>query len=830
MATVTTPVTVLVLTPSIGGFYFGELLAGLGREITGAGGRLVLVQTADGGIRSNEASEPSDFATPVAWSEVDGVVSVTSAARGSYLQQLRDAGKPVVLVSTRLPDFEAPLALPDNHDGTFAAVEHLIGHGHSRIGFVGKLGQPDVRDRHAAYVHALETHDLAVEPGLLFPARNNDSAGGTQAAKDVLASPERPTALMVATDRNAIGLMRTLTEAGLDIPRDIAVVGFDNIEPAAFSTPTLSSVNQRFDEVGALAGRLLLAEIRGEAVPFTPHIVSTAMLELRGSCGCATDALGAGIGRRDQSIGASPALLRDELLDTVCRSLLTGRGVVDDAMREAVLAIVLDTERMFRSGADTTAQDIRRLTTSLDHLTSHPDALRRITSAVIEYLQRAVAARGDEGSTAGCEQLTTALWQLQARAFLRQAEITQNALEEQYAVDAGLAEADGSDPRHLDWLVGTHVRAGVLALWEDGPTSGRLRVTGTYDPEGLLPDVLGVLTTPERFPPAGLISAAQTADRGACIVVPVATKDRDWGLLAVIGEIDTASTLETYLHWATQLSACFEEQDLQEAVRASEERYALAARATNDGLWEWDVRAGDFYMSERCCELLGLDPDSETDHRARWLALVHPDDLAEMLRCIGTVSSGEQETVTSEYRVRVADGSYRWVLVRALGVPSAAGPVERVVGSLSDSHERRSLEDRLRENALYDTLTGLPNRRLFLSQLDQALALWHRDKTPFAVIFLDLDGFKAINDSLGHQMGDRVLNAVGARIERELRGVDTGARFGGDEFAILLHDVGPDEVLTVAKRVQLSLAEVIDLDGQDFVIEASLGVATSAVE
>src|SRR5664279_3869895 len=104
------------------------------------------------------------------------------------------------------------------------------------------------------------------------------------------------------------------------------------------------------------------------------------------------------------------------------------------------------------------------------------------------------------------------------------------------------------------------------------------------------------------------------------------------------------------------------------------------------------------------------------------------------------------------------------VLVRALGVPSAAGPVERVVGSLSDSHERRSLEDRLRENALYDTLTGLPNRRLFLSQLDQALALWHRDKTPFAVIFLDLDGFKAINDSLGHQMGDRVLNAVGARI------------------------------------------------------------------
>src|SRR4051812_33421106 len=162
--------TVLVLTPSIGGFYFGELLAGLEREITDAGGHVVLVQTLDGTTRSNEASEPGNFAVPVAWSQVDGVISVTSAARGSYLQQLREAGKPVVLVSARLPDFDAPVALPDNHGGTFAAVEHLIGHGHTRIGFVGHLGQADVRDRYAAYRQALEAHDLSADPGLLFRA------------------------------------------------------------------------------------------------------------------------------------------------------------------------------------------------------------------------------------------------------------------------------------------------------------------------------------------------------------------------------------------------------------------------------------------------------------------------------------------------------------------------------------------------------------------------------------------------------------------------------------------------------------------------------------
>ncbi len=185
---VSRPVTVLVLTPSIGGFYFGELLAGLGREVSGSGGRLVLVQTLDHGTRNNEASEPSDFATRVAWAEADGVVSITSAAGGPYLQQFRDAGKPVVLVSTRLLDFEAPVALPDNHGGTFAAVEHLIEHGHTRIGFVGNLGQADVRDRRAAYLDALAAHGIPADPGLLFPAPNNDWAGGVQAGHDVMAS------------------------------------------------------------------------------------------------------------------------------------------------------------------------------------------------------------------------------------------------------------------------------------------------------------------------------------------------------------------------------------------------------------------------------------------------------------------------------------------------------------------------------------------------------------------------------------------------------------------------------------------------------------------
>jgi diguanylate cyclase (GGDEF)-like protein/PAS domain S-box-containing protein len=828
------PVTVLVLTPSVGGQYYGELLAGLVREVARAGGRVVLVQTQEANDPSDEQSEASDFATRVAWSEVDGVVSVTTAVSASYLQQLRDAGKPVVLASSRLPGFEAPVALPDNQGGTVAAVEHLIAHGHTRIGFVGNIAQPDVSDRYAAYLQTLAAHELQADPALVFAAPNNSWSGGVRAADDVLGSPDRPTALMVATDQNAIGLMSVLTDAGLAIPGDIAVMGFDNIEESAFSTPTLSSVNQRFDEVGALAGRLVLAQIRGEVVAVAPHVLSAASIVLRDSCGCATSGLGNGIAGRDGSLDSSPEFLRDELQDTLCGLLLTGRSEGDDPVRDAVTATVREAERLLQADSQPTSAEIQWLAASLRRLTPHPDVLRRITGAVLGYLRRGAAAlalvRGSETVGAGLGQLAAALWQVQAGAFLRQAQASEAALVEQYAVADGLLDAGRSDPRHLDWLDETHVRAGALALWDDDRSSGRLWLTGTYDPERLFPGVIGAAVTPEHFPPAPLIAAAHTADLGVCIVVPVRTKDRDWGLLTVVGEINTTSAVQTYQHWVAQLCASFEEQGLQEAVREREERYALAARATNDGLWEWDLRTWDFYMSDRCCTMLGLEPDPGADRLAQLLALVHPDDLSEMRRGMRSAAIGQQETTDSEYRIRTADGSYRWVLARELGVRPEGRLVERVVGSLSDIHERRSLEDQLRENALYDALTGLPNRRLFLLRLEHAVSLWHRSKTPFAVIFLDLDGFKTINDSFGHQMGDRVLNAVGARIKGELRAVDTGSRFGGDEFAILLHDVDPLNVLTVARRYQRSLAELIDLDGHEFTIGASLGVATSAIE
>lgn len=829
------PVTVLVLTPCIGGHFFGELVAGLSREVARAGGHIVLVQTLDGGVRVDEESEFSDFAVPVAWEGVDGVVSITTAARACYLQRLREAGKPVVLASTRMQRFQAPVALPDNYGGTVAAVEHLIGHGHSRIGFVGNLAQPDIRDRYTAYLHTLERHGISADSGLVFTANNNDFDGGAAAASEVLAAAARPTAVMVATDRNAIGLMDALSAAGLLVPRDIAMVGFDNIEEAAFSSPPLSSVNQRFDEIGALAARLVLDQIAGNTVAFGPHTPPSSPLQLRGSCGCNTNALGiaimAGPDRvHGGTVEQSPRSLGEEL-DAVLRKELLGEGRPDDPGSASVAETVSGVERLVQGGAEVTAKDIQWLTTSLNRLALRPNVLRRIAMLVMSHVQRVSLTPGEGGTgvmgMTDVWQLTTTLWQMQAGAFLTQSETARALLQEQYAVDARMLAVEQADLRRLDWLAETHVAAGVLALWEEDLTSPRLRVAGSYDPDGLLPDLVDLSTTAEEFPPEELIAAARTAEGSVCVVVPICTKDRGWGLLAVIGRPDTASALQTYRHWANQLCASFEAQELQESVRHSEQRYAFAAQASNDGLWESNLKTAEFYLSERCMEMLGIESRPGQDRLALWMSKVHPDDVTQVQTFYERVSVGAQKTAPCEYRVRVG-GSYRWVLVRALAVRSASGAVERVVGSLSDVHERRCLEDQLRQNALFDALTGLPNRRLFLSRLEHALAGWQRSQTPFAVIFLDLDGFKAINDSLGHQMGDRVLTAIGSRIQGELRGVDTGARFGGDEFAILAH-ADQDDALSLARRVQSALAQVIHLDNHKFAIGASIGVATSAI-
>jgi diguanylate cyclase (GGDEF)-like protein/PAS domain S-box-containing protein len=269
-----------------------------------------------------------------------------------------------------------------------------------------------------------------------------------------------------------------------------------------------------------------------------------------------------------------------------------------------------------------------------------------------------------------------------------------------------------------------------------------------------------------------------------------------------------------------------ERQRTLEALRQSEERYALAVLGANDGLWDWDLTTNRVYYAPRWKSILGYEDGQVGDSPREWLNRVHPMDAERVDAEIAEHLEGRSPHFQSEHRMLHQDGNYRWVLTRGLAVRDTRGQAVRMAGSQSDITQRKAAEDCLQHDAFHDALTGLPNRTLLLDRLGRAVErAKRRPDYQFAVLFFDLDGFKFVNDSLGHQIGDMLLIAISRRIEGCVRGGDTVARLGGDEFVILLDDVDDnDDVLGLADRILHELQSPFVLNGHELVMSASIGI------
>lgn len=283
----------------------------------------------------------------------------------------------------------------------------------------------------------------------------------------------------------------------------------------------------------------------------------------------------------------------------------------------------------------------------------------------------------------------------------------------------------------------------------------------------------------------------------------------------------------------------FEDRELQSAIeialykhkmekklRISEERYALATRAANDGIWDWDLIANEIFYTARWWEMLGLAQEDCHASPQEWLDRINPDDRKRLNAAIDAHLQELTPSLECEYRILHRDGGYRWMLCRGLALFDAQLKPYRMAGSQSDITSRKRLEEQLTHRAMHDELTGLPNRALFMDRLNVVLeqVQGHRDEGA-AVIFLDLDHFKVVNDSMGHSKGDALLVVIARRLEECLRPGDTVSRFGGDEFAILVNGVSSiEEVKKIADRVSQSLQKPFSLGEHEFFANASIGI------
>jgi diguanylate cyclase (GGDEF)-like protein/PAS domain S-box-containing protein len=271
---------------------------------------------------------------------------------------------------------------------------------------------------------------------------------------------------------------------------------------------------------------------------------------------------------------------------------------------------------------------------------------------------------------------------------------------------------------------------------------------------------------------------------------------------------------------------------IQEALRESEERYALAARGANDGLWDWNLKTNEIYFSSRWKSMLGFPDDEIGNNIHEWFHRVHPDDISKLKKDISDHLNKRTPHFENEHRLMNKENVYLWFLSRGLAVRESDGVTVRMAGSLTDITERKKTEEQLIKSAFYDVLTGLPNRALFMDRLQMSFAYKKRHGDhQFAVLFLDLDRFKNVNDSFGHLIGDELLILVSERLRSHIRPEDTIARFGGDEFVILLGDIkGIEDATNIADRIKDIMMESFHLMSYELYINATIGIAISADE
>jgi diguanylate cyclase (GGDEF)-like protein/PAS domain S-box-containing protein len=380
--------------------------------------------------------------------------------------------------------------------------------------------------------------------------------------------------------------------------------------------------------------------------------------------------------------------------------------------------------------------------------------------------------------------------------------------EDDFVLTRGMLEAPGRARVELDWAQNyasalRAIRAGIHDLY-------------------LVDYRLGEHTGLE------LVREAWQSDPPAPVIVLTGQDDYEVDLEAnelgvadflVKGTID-AHGLERTIRYALR------QHQAMADLRRSEERYAVAVRATNDAIWDWDLTTSRMHFSERWKTLLGYE-DFTWDSPEGWFALVHPDDVKRLRREMDEHLSGSSPHFENEHRIRHTDGCWRWVLTRGLTSRDADGIPIRITGSLSDITERRKAQDDLVHDALHDALSGLPNRTLFMDRLAQCLS--HRARggaSDCAVLYIGLDRFKLVNDSLNHTVGDRLLVELAHRLEQALRPGDTVACLGGDEFVILLDGIsGSAEALNIAKRVGLTIAEPFSFELRQLMTVASIGLA-----
>lgn len=557
------PSTIGVLSPFLEGPYYGELLTGIQTVAQQYGARLIAVQTA-------QWQDALARAVPTAWDRVDGWVGIVDGLSTAYLHEIQRSRKPVVMISASHPQLSCPVIVPDNHGGMAAAVRHLIEHGHQRIAFVGNFEQLDIRQRHQGYEAALREHGSAVDPQLSISAPDNLEAGGRDAAQRLLASSVQYSAVVAATDLNAIGVMEVLQAAGVRIPEDVAVIGFDDMDVAQYTTPPLTTMRQPFSELGRTATEVLFTQLGGAVVEPAPVYVKTPLVQ-RHSCGCnaSRTVINAPL-LKDEAVSATwPIELETQLNSLVLNSYATTLSGIQ--VWKGAQTIVETLEAVL---AGTTTPDAARLRQAWQEAAAATHTNNELLQTALTLVNR--AARRQQMLRPADAELA-----LRVQTFLEQlrfelvyvcqwSERTRNTyletlIQNNYEINLALLGTRTGGDASLNWLHHTPVKWGCIGLWTEEVQSGvhEFEIVSVFGERQYLPP-LGARYPATSFPSPEHLPPLNQVERDMLVLIPLRTSTREWGVLALYGPIETTLTAgrNNMNQWSTLLSVSIERDTL----------------------------------------------------------------------------------------------------------------------------------------------------------------------------------------------------------------------------------------------------------------------------
>lgn len=270
-------------------------------------------------------------------------------------------------------------------------------------------------------------------------------------------------------------------------------------------------------------------------------------------------------------------------------------------------------------------------------------------------------------------------------------------------------------------------------------------------------------------------------------------------------------------------------KESEDRIIESNHRFELAVKGAKDVIWDWDLNSGKIYVGDKWWEILDSEAVGDFTDLTDWQKFVHNDDILYFSKELNSCISGENQTLEMEYRIIRNDGTIKWLQTRGAIVLGYDGSVVRIAGSHTDITIRKIMEQKMAFNAFYDPLTELPNRTMLIDRIKLSLSRANRNEDYcFSVLFLDFDGFKHVNDTYGHSIGDDVLIEISKRLTDVLRPLDLVTRIGGDEFVIIVDGVSNESILLpIIKRILETSKNEFKIKDKSIYISVSIGIATN---